>query len=556
MEEQDFDYPAMLELFPEHRDPNRSESASFLIWYLENYYRLDTTEAIDSVVDQSGDKGVDGIYVNDDDSTITVFQSRIFQSSKRRVGDKPLREFAGTLSQFRDLESFKTILDSGKAKLAALATRLDLVNKLNTHDVRGEFLSNAKQDSNGRSFLQGSVAINFIGKKQLVSSYISDDRDIPPRAPINFDVQGLEIAEYLVDANTKAVIAPIKATELVALDGIDNQSLFAYNVRGPLGRTQVNKDIAKSIQDSSSHKLFPLFHNGITIIAGQVEETDGTITVEDYFVVNGCQSLNALFMNRQALTADLRVLTKIIMLDPNSSQAQDITERSNNQNSVKARDFMSNNRIQIRLKNEVDKYYNGEYGFEIKRGENVGTGQAISNEEAGLYLMAFDEKTPWATHRKYTVFQEKHADLFARPEVNADRIVLCQVIREAVDTILGDIKNTLLAKYVLTRYLLIYLVRRVLESDEFGSQIITGPKSFVREPNIRDKFRELIVRILQDIVTDLNSEVDEYEDDFDYRDKLRDESWVKNLTKNIVSLREKLVRRGTLKVLKAEWESH
>ena len=152
---------------------------------------------------------------------------------------------------------------------------------------------------------------------------------------------------------------------IVDLDGIANQSLFAYNVRGPLGKTQVNKDITKSILNRGTHKLFPLFHNGITVIAGDVDVVDGAITVKDYFVVNGCQSLNALFVNRKSLTDDLRVLTKIIMLDPNSKQAQDITERSNNQNSVKARDFMSNNRIQIRLQNEIRHLYEREYGFEI-----------------------------------------------------------------------------------------------------------------------------------------------------------------------------------------------
>ncbi len=37
----DLGYPKILDLFPQYRAPKRSESASFLIWYLENYYRLD-----------------------------------------------------------------------------------------------------------------------------------------------------------------------------------------------------------------------------------------------------------------------------------------------------------------------------------------------------------------------------------------------------------------------------------------------------------------------------------------------------------------------------------
>lgn len=40
------EYPNLLDLFRQHLDPKRSESASFLIWYLENYYRLDSLEAV------------------------------------------------------------------------------------------------------------------------------------------------------------------------------------------------------------------------------------------------------------------------------------------------------------------------------------------------------------------------------------------------------------------------------------------------------------------------------------------------------------------------------
>ncbi len=66
------DYPHLLDLFRQYLDPNRSESASFLIWYLENYYRLDSLEATDAVCDQPNDKGVDGIFVNDNDKTTAV----------------------------------------------------------------------------------------------------------------------------------------------------------------------------------------------------------------------------------------------------------------------------------------------------------------------------------------------------------------------------------------------------------------------------------------------------------------------------------------------------
>ena len=71
----DLSYPKLLDLFQEHLDPSRTESASFLIWYLENYLRLEPVEAVDAVWDQSGDKGVDGIYINEDANTIATHKT-------------------------------------------------------------------------------------------------------------------------------------------------------------------------------------------------------------------------------------------------------------------------------------------------------------------------------------------------------------------------------------------------------------------------------------------------------------------------------------------------
>lgn len=70
------EYPNLLAHINKYIVASRKESASFLMWYLENYYRLDSEEAIDSVCDQSGDKGIDGIYINEAFGTIDVFQFR------------------------------------------------------------------------------------------------------------------------------------------------------------------------------------------------------------------------------------------------------------------------------------------------------------------------------------------------------------------------------------------------------------------------------------------------------------------------------------------------
>lgn len=555
----DVDYPRLLELFPQHLDSSgkRSESASFLIWYLEHYYRLDTLEAIDSVCDQRGDKGVDGIFVNDNNQTITIFQSRISQRNDRTIGDQPLRELVGTMAQFQSPEAIQELISTAnKAQVAQLATRLGLVEKVRTHEVRGEFVSNIDIDANGQAFLNTVPDLTFVGKTPLTSTYISDSREIPVQPAVTFDIHGLTAAEYIVDAGMKAIIVPVKAVELVAMNGIADQSIFAYNVRGPLGRTQVNRDIAESIGDRAIHKMFPLFHNGITVIAKELEATNDTVTAGGYFVVNGCQSLTALFNGMTHLTDDLRVLVKFIKADPTSPWAEKITRISNNQNGVRPRDFKANSQIQIRLQNEMRQLYGDTYSYEIKRGdveqEDI---TVISNEDAGLYLRAFDLKEPWATHRKYEVFEDKHADLFGRPEVTADRIVLLQVVMEAVSDAIPNIENQLVGRYVLTKYLIMYIVHEILECDQILDDISRNPSTFVREETDRAHFRHCIDQAVDDIVGDLNDEMKAYEEDFDYRDKLRDSDWVSAMSRRIVGDHRKLVSRGKLNSFKMDWEA-
>ena len=76
-------------------------------------------------------------------------------------------------------------------------------------------------------------------------------------------------------------VAPVLATELVALAGLQSGELFAWNVRQALGRTKVNKAIADSINEQSEHKNFLLYHNGLTILAEKAEH------LEDHLVIDG-----------------------------------------------------------------------------------------------------------------------------------------------------------------------------------------------------------------------------------------------------------------------------
>lgn len=303
-------YPDILTEIEFYNIEGRTESASFLMWYLEKYYRLDPQLAIDSVCDNSGDKGVDGIYINEGMSTIDIFQTKIAQSEKKSIGDTILKEFLGTLDQFSTKEKLENLIKTaGKAQVASLIQRLDLIEKLDAYRIRGVFISNVDLSSDGEAILNEIDDIEFLGKSELEDQYISDKKEINIQAEAEFDISENETTTYFADAETITYIAPIKAKELVQLQGISDQSIFDYNVRGALGNTKIKR----------------------------------------FYVVNGCQSLTSLFRNENHLTDDLKILTKVIKVPINSPLSSQITEYSNSQNGVKPRDFKSYNQIQIRL---------------------------------------------------------------------------------------------------------------------------------------------------------------------------------------------------------------
>jgi hypothetical protein len=222
----DLSYPNILKYITQFKGQERSESAAFLIWYLVNFYRLDELEATDCVCDQSGDKGVDGIYVNEGAGTIDVFQSKISQKAVSSVGDKQLREFKGTLAQFDSITALQNLLDTaGEVQVSVLVKRLELIKKISDYEVRGVFVVNLEIDQNGAAFLN-TAPMKFVGRSEMETAYISDKKDPLQTGIATFDIFGLSVTDYAVDQYTKASIAPVLASDLIRLSGIADHSFF------------------------------------------------------------------------------------------------------------------------------------------------------------------------------------------------------------------------------------------------------------------------------------------------------------------------------------------
>lgn len=483
----------------------RTESASFLAWFLENILRLNDVDAANSICDGPSDRGIDAVYVDHDSSEVIFIQAKVRQNDRRKIGDLPIRNFSGSVAQFSSPELVENaIAESQQTEIANLLERNEIAERLREgYTVRAWFMTNGTVDQNG---IRAAAATNvdIFDREEIAGRYVETDAPNVVEGTAEFDVSDNGFVEFSAGDKAKLFLITAKAADFLKLGGIADGSLFAQNVRLNLGNTKVNKDIIKTVSDQSKHLYFPMYHNGITIICRKVN-ADEQIKITDYVVVNGAQSLTVLNQHKGKVSDDLRLVAKIIEIESDEEFAREITLASNNQNAIKPRDQRSNNVLQTRLKAEFDQIAFEGYEYIIKRGEDEGDNPII-NEEAGRLLMAFDVCEPWSCHQIYKVFDEKYAEVFGRPAVNAWRIILLTKMMEKIQQSLPTIGHEPIQRYRLTRYFLLYAISRLYDDDGEAKAAFADSEALLQDAERLERFLNSVRTVSARYCIDLRAE--------------------------------------------------
>jgi len=558
MKESELEYSNLSSLLSPYRKKERSVSRSFLNWFLENIFGIDDTSADDAICDGGQDKGIDAIYVDELNEEIIIFQSKTVESATKTIGDTSLKEFAGTLSQLSTIENI-ALIEKGNANetLKKLVVELKLKEKVeNGFIVKGIFITNALADQNATEYLTANENIKLFDKKKIVEVHIDFEKQGGVNDEFVFDCSHVTPLNFSTLDNIAEVwVFTALASDLVKMSGIEDASLFQQNVRLALGSTKVNKAIKKSILDPNEHIKFPLYHNGITIICGSAKYEKDTIIVNSYVVVNGAQSISTLYNQRKNITDNLKILTKIIRLNTSDvGLVKKITTNSNNQNAIKPRDLQSNQNIQQRLKKEFESIDG--YEFAVKRGEVLDDGKVISNEDAGRMLLAFDLNEPWNSHQKAQIFDEYYSKIFARPEVNAQRIILVYEILSVVEEQLDQIEHKQYAYYSATKYFLLHTISKIMQEDNVGKSIFTNKLDIVSHPKDLSEFKRIIVDLLgNNIIVDLNYFLKREENAaFDYKKVSKNTNDLQSLCAELLKDYEKDLKRAKTKSISEQWK--
>jgi hypothetical protein len=504
---------------------NRTQSAALLAWFLANVWRLDNEDVDFAICDGNGDKGVDAIVVDDDLSEITIFQSKFHKNPEHTTqGDNDLKALVGASAWFESTDTVDQLLAAGpNQELKNLIIRQGVNEKLANggHVVRLVFVTNGELDAAGTSYAEarkaGPPPLQVWDREKL-----TEIAERTQRPALIVDTNVLQVSSVPMVINlthqAKMAVCIIPARELVALPGIEDRSLFSRNVRLFAGRTRINNELRSTVQDLKEHRLFPAYHNGLTLLTNKIGDVTGdSIELEGVGVVNGCQSLITLHDNRNALTDELQLIVKVIEVTDDDQVADLITYRSNNQNAVTLRDQRSSDGTMRDLQAGVAAKYGSKFALVTRVGEVVTATETIENTLAAQLITAAYLNEPWAAVRKVRLFDQDYRRIFNRT-ITPDRLYILHLVDKAVGAHRHNLRPDLRASYASIRFTLVNLVAVVLRISEAGEKLLLEPDAWL--PEEEDAVVAALDLIAAEVVDSSNYHVqNELDDNSDYDPK-------------------------------------
>ena len=174
----------------------------------------------------------------------------------------------------------------------------------------------------------------------------------------------------------------------------------------------------------------------------------------------------------------------------------------------------------------------------VNKGKDI-----LTNEFAGLILLAMDIAQPWSCHQKYKVMDELHSDIFGRPDVTGAKVLGYWECFKAVESALDSIEDKHFAYYNLTKYFLAYAVVSLIRTETAGVKMLNNMKRILTSGRL-DELVEIFGCLAKSLAFDLNAEVvGEDAETFDYKNELKSPTWCKKISARLVAQYSKDVMR-------------
>lgn len=316
----------------------------------------------------AADNDPDASIIRGDDSQIdVVFESReteevfLLQCKHPKIAaSEPIPEhetkaFFSTFQLLQDSEFYKK-RNSTNPKVGDLVSEFDWWRKKN-FVIHFVFVSSGKETDKtvalAEKFNQDhqnqNVRFEVWDISRIKDEFI-EIKSIEEQYPA---VLKLTLAEghYMIpDGELQNITFVVKGGALKDIANEHKDSLFNWNIRRFLGKKgEVNKGMTRTLADAPSRFFY--YNNGVSVLCDEFSfnESNRELSVHRAQVVNGAQTLGAIKNATNADLHDVLVLVKLTAVKHSTRErgiAAELIRTNNTQNTLRAPDFRSNDKIQ------------------------------------------------------------------------------------------------------------------------------------------------------------------------------------------------------------------
>ena len=319
--------------------------------------------AANSITDGVNDNGIDAILYEKSQKILWIVQSKW---KRKGVGEPESGDTLKFCSGIRKIieDDFETFNDKIKNKqndieeaLNDYTVKINIIfaytggDNLSSHNM--DAINHLLQDVNEDADELMSFETFTLSKAHKALAGLVDGQPINTEIVIN--------SFGRIDEPYKAVYGYVNGTFFAQLWDMYKSRLFSENIRGFLGDSIVNEDVQETI--TTCPENFFYYNNGITILCDSIikkplmQQNAGTFDVKNLKIVNGAQTvgnIGKMYKTYPDAIEKVWITVKLISLENCPPDfGENVTRKTNTQNKIEKRDFVSLDYLQDKLKTEL-----------------------------------------------------------------------------------------------------------------------------------------------------------------------------------------------------------
>ncbi len=409
-----------------------ADDEAFVAWFLRAFITEDEQAARAALTGGSGDKGLDAVLVDDEAKRVFVVQGK-YRKGIAAKGEKRAdvlqcaglaRYFSGDGSEFAD---WIGDLSPSAQRLAEVGRERTKKRKFHLHlyyVTTGRCAAGLRKEATRTAAtVDRDITFDVFDGKQVLH-FLGDYLDgvAPPVPTLDIAIEGEGVLRRRDPLNDiESWVFSASARTVRGLFTAAGFRLFARNVRGYLGQTEINEGMQETLEKEP--EFFWYYNNGITVICDDAERVQrggqDVLRVHNPQVINGQQTTRTL-SGYAGSRVGASVLVRVIRvaredgggLDRFEQLVSRIVAATNWQNAIRASDLMANDRRQIEIERALRPlgyWYvrKRQARREIRRAAGSKRYQFVTKEELAQAVAACEVDPAVVREGKEALFEER-----------------------------------------------------------------------------------------------------------------------------------------------------